>query len=79
MTCPQQHCIAKFQKPQNANESICPACSLIGVAHAFDLLELEGDDLRQRLLAEHKAALAKLLANAKPGIRYKEHIEATAR
>ena len=43
-------------------------------AYAFDLLALDGDDMRRQPLSERKAALAKLLRRAKPGIRYSEHI-----
>ena len=43
-------------------------------AYAFDLLALDGDDMRRQPLADRKAALAKLLRRAKPGIRYSEHI-----
>jgi bifunctional non-homologous end joining protein LigD len=43
-------------------------------APAFDLLALDGDDMRRQPLANPKAALAKLLRKAKPGIRYSEHV-----
>jgi bifunctional non-homologous end joining protein LigD len=43
--------------------------------YAFDLLELNGKDLRSRPLIERKAALEKLLARAPDGIRYVEHFE----
>ena len=43
-------------------------------AYAFDLLALDGDDMRRQPLSERKAALAKLLRRAKPGIRYSEHL-----
>ena len=39
---------------------------------AFDLLELDGDDLRQRPLEVRKAALAKLLRRASPFLRASE-------
>ena len=39
-------------------------------AYAFDLLAHDGDDMRSQPLADRKAALAKLLRTAKPGIRY---------
>ena len=45
------------------------------VACAFDLLMLDGDDLRRRPLVERKAALAKLLLRARDGIQYVEHAE----
>jgi len=43
-------------------------------AYAFDLLALDGEDMRGQPLSDRKAALAKLLRRAKPGIRYSEHI-----
>src|SRR3954466_6865848 len=41
----------------------------------FDLLELNGQDLRDRPLVERKAMLQKLLANAPKKIRYVEYFE----
>jgi bifunctional non-homologous end joining protein LigD len=43
--------------------------------YAFDLIELNGDDLRRDPLEVRKAALAKVLAKAGPGMRFNEHIE----
>jgi bifunctional non-homologous end joining protein LigD len=43
------------------------------VALAFDLLALDGDDLRRRPLSERKAALRKILRR-QSGIQYVEHI-----
>jgi bifunctional non-homologous end joining protein LigD len=45
------------------------------VACAFDLLMLDGDDLRRKPLSERKAALRKLLNRTKGGIQYVEHVE----
>jgi bifunctional non-homologous end joining protein LigD len=45
------------------------------LALAFDLLALNGDDLRKRALVERKAALSKLLIRSKGGIQYVEHAE----
>jgi bifunctional non-homologous end joining protein LigD len=45
------------------------------VACAFDLLALNGDDLRKRPLVERKSALAKLLIRSRGGIQYVEHAE----
>ena len=42
---------------------------------AFDLIELDGDDLRREPLAVRKATLASLLARAAPGLRLNEHLE----
>ena len=41
---------------------------------AFDLLELDGQDLRRQPLEIRKAALARLLAKAAPGLQLNEHI-----
>ena len=43
--------------------------------YAFDLIELNGDDLRPDLLAGRRASLELILAQAGPGIRFNEHIE----
>jgi bifunctional non-homologous end joining protein LigD len=42
--------------------------------YAFDLLELDGEDLRARPLEERKAALAKLIGSA-DGLQFSEHLE----
>ena len=44
--------------------------------YAFDLIELNGNDLRREPLEVRKATLTSLLAKACPGIRINEHIEA---
>ena len=43
--------------------------------YAFDLIELNSDDLRRNPLEVRKATLASVLAKAGPGIRFNEHIE----
>jgi len=43
--------------------------------YAFDLIELNGDDLRLDPLEGRKATLEMLLAKAWPGIRLNEHVE----
>jgi bifunctional non-homologous end joining protein LigD len=43
--------------------------------NAFDLIELNGDDLRPNPLAGRKATLEMMLAKAGPGIRFNEHTE----
>jgi bifunctional non-homologous end joining protein LigD len=43
--------------------------------YAFDLVELDGDDLRRDPLAVRKATLASLLARAAPGLRFNEHLD----
>jgi ATP-dependent DNA ligase len=43
--------------------------------YAFDLIELNGDDLRPDPLEGRKATLEMILAKAGPGIRFNEHME----
>jgi len=43
--------------------------------YAFDLIELNGDDLRRDPLEVRKATLASIVAKASPGIRFNEYIE----
>jgi bifunctional non-homologous end joining protein LigD len=43
--------------------------------YAFDLIELNGDDLWRDPLEVRKATLASVVAKASPGIRFNEHIE----
>jgi ATP-dependent DNA ligase len=43
--------------------------------YAFDLIELDGDDLRREPLAVRKATLASVLARAAPGLRLCEHLD----
>jgi len=42
---------------------------------AFDLLELDGQDLRREPLETRKATLASLLRGSKPGVCLNEHLE----
>jgi bifunctional non-homologous end joining protein LigD len=42
---------------------------------AFDLVELNGDDVRRDPIEKRKAALAKLLSRVAPRIQFNEHIE----
>ncbi|MER8862548.1 non-homologous end-joining DNA ligase [Mesorhizobium sp. M0751] len=45
------------------------------VFHAFDLLHLDGKDLRQLPLLERKKALQRLLKTASPALVYGDHLE----
>ena len=47
----------------------------MAVACAFDLMMLDGDDLRRRPLVERKSALARLLIRSRGGIQYVEHAD----
>jgi hypothetical protein len=61
--------VASFDlvRHHRANESI--------FLYAFDLIELNGDDLRRDPLEVRKATLASIVAKARPGIRFNEHLE----
>ena len=43
--------------------------------YAFDLLELDGADLRREPIEVRKATLASILRNSRPGVRLNEHLE----
>jgi len=45
------------------------------VLFAFDLIELDGDDWRQRPLEQRKAKLANVLRRANDGIHFNEHLD----
>jgi bifunctional non-homologous end joining protein LigD len=45
---------------------------------AFDLLELEGTEVRKQPLVERKELLADFLAKVKDGIEFNDHIEGVA-
>ena len=47
----------------------------LAVACAFDLLMVNGGDLRHQPLRERKLALGKLLLRSRDGIQYVEHAE----
>jgi ATP-dependent DNA ligase len=47
----------------------------LAVACAFDLLMVNGDDLRRQPLHYRKLALGKLLLRSSDGIQYVEHAE----
>src|SRR5262245_14896897 len=61
--------VASFElvRHQRANERI--------FLYAFDLIELNGDDLRRDPLEVRKATLRSMLAKASLGLRFNEHIE----
>ena len=42
--------------------------------YAFDLLELDGTDLRREPLEVRKATLASILRQSRPGVRLNEHL-----
>jgi bifunctional non-homologous end joining protein LigD len=67
---PLRHGVASFDlvRHHRANESV--------FLYAFDLIELNGDDLRREPLDTRKTTLGSLLRRAAPGLRLNEHIEA---
>jgi bifunctional non-homologous end joining protein LigD len=48
--------------------------ALTAILYAFDLIEHDGDDLRDRPFLERKAALARLLRDTEAGILLNEHV-----
>jgi hypothetical protein len=55
--------------------SPCQTLSLIGCSlYAFDLIEHDGEDMRNRPFLDRKAELARLLRNTGAGILFNEHI-----
>jgi bifunctional non-homologous end joining protein LigD len=42
---------------------------------AFDLIELNGDDLRSKSLDQRKASLARMVATAASGLQLNEHMQ----
>ena len=44
------------------------------ILYAFDLIEHDGEDMRNRPFLDRKAALAQLLRNTKAGILFNEHV-----
>lgn len=49
------------------------------IFYAFDLLHLNGRDLREQPLVKRKAVLEKVLKNAAPTLTYAEHLEVSGR
>jgi bifunctional non-homologous end joining protein LigD len=45
--------------------------------YAFDLLELNGTDMRREPIEIRKATLASILRKSRPGVRLNEHLEHT--
>jgi bifunctional non-homologous end joining protein LigD len=64
--------VSRFQALQ-AFDAAGPAGSLVYVA--FDLLFLDGRDLRDRPLLERKARLARLIGRRRGRLRYSEHFD----
>jgi bifunctional non-homologous end joining protein LigD len=65
--------LSSFQSLQNAGK---PVADTRLVYYAFDLLYLDGYDLRRLPLVERKERLRELLNGGEPGLQYSDHIEA---
>jgi bifunctional non-homologous end joining protein LigD len=67
-----------LQARRDRREAAPGRCSGLAL-YAFDLLELDGQDLRREPLEVRKATLGSLLgsvlAKAPPGLRFNEHLE----
>jgi ATP-dependent DNA ligase len=51
----------------------------VALLYAFDLLELNGNDIRRTPIEERKERLAALLKGARYGLRFNEHMDDTPR
>jgi ATP-dependent DNA ligase len=67
-------------RPSSATKADLPFSTIRGYRHdaaavlfAFDLLELDGEDLRRTPIEERKRILAKLLSHPHGGIAFNEH------
>jgi bifunctional non-homologous end joining protein LigD len=62
------------QRPLGLRGPAQPRSDDRAILYAFDLLELDGEDFRPQPLHARKARLEKLLAAARAGILYNEHV-----
>jgi bifunctional non-homologous end joining protein LigD len=67
--CCDEKGVATFQLLRHRRNE--PQASL----YAFDLLELNGADLRREPIEVRKATLASILRKSRPGVRLNEHLE----
>src|SRR4051812_15121007 len=72
------------ERPSPAGTTGSPTLTVSAIAgtndggvflYAFDLMELDGEDLRREPLEERKATLASVIARAALGLRLNEYIE----
>ena len=69
MVCCDERGVSAFHLlPRRRNEGLA-------FLYAFDLLELDGTDLRREPLEVRKATLASILRKARHGVRLNEHLE----
>jgi bifunctional non-homologous end joining protein LigD len=67
--CCDENGLAIFQKLRQRREEYR------AFLYAFDLLELDGTDLRREPIEVRKAILASILRKSRPGVRLNEHLE----
>ena len=48
---------------------------LVAILYAFDLIEVDGKDVRYEPIEVRKRALADILKGAKPGLRFNDHMD----
>src|SRR4051794_18474427 len=58
-----------------AGGALSRALPLVATVYAFDLLELDGTDLRREPIEVRKATLASILRKSRHGVRLNEHLE----
>jgi bifunctional non-homologous end joining protein LigD len=69
VVCCDEHGLARFDVlRRRRNEAVA-------FLYAFDLLELDGTDLRREPIETRKATLASVLRQSRPGVRLNEHLE----
>ena len=69
VVCCDEHGLARFDVlRRRRNEAVA-------FLYAFDLLELDGSDLRREPIETRKATLASVLRQSRPGARLNEHLE----
>jgi ATP-dependent DNA ligase len=59
---------------RSSRRSVAGGTRRVPSLFAFDLLELDGLDMRREPIETRKATLASLLRKGKPGVRLNEHI-----
>ena len=68
--------VPRWASPRSISFSWCRTAAMRRalVFFLFDLVDLDGEDLRPRPLIEHKERLRRLLANAEPCLHYSDHV-----
>jgi bifunctional non-homologous end joining protein LigD len=69
VVCCDEHGLARFDVLRRRHNEVD------AFLYAFDLLELNGEDLRREPIEVRKATLASILRKSRPGVRLNEHME----